>query len=314
MSRCCMADLAGVNKLPSRATARPGASGGMSDNPKMTRTCMHSNIQIHFLHLLQLHKKPSPRTMDTDIHPLIEDLTSNIDDLEESLAPLLNSALSHSTSKLPLLDKAKAYVLATYAIESLLFSSLRLNGVDAKSHAVFKELARVKEYFGKIKSAETAGTKRSTTLNKEAANRFVKHGLAGNGRYDRERAQRGASERTGAKRNLDQMATGTHTKFDEPAKRSRADTDGKDAVVVDLASSDDVSKDAAKDGEEDDDVEEVAGKRARPAPKSSKDALASLLDNADSMSDQPPGKKKKKKKRMKPKMKDMEDRRAAEMM
>src|SRR5258708_35270816 len=102
--------------------------------------------------------------MDTaELHSLVENLTSNVDDLEESLAPLLKTALSHNTSKLPLLDKAKLYVLATYAIESILFSCLRLNGVDAKSHPVFQELARVKEYFGKIKTAETAGTKRNTT-------------------------------------------------------------------------------------------------------------------------------------------------------
>jgi exosome complex protein LRP1 len=33
----------------------------------------------------------------------------------------LKSALSETSSKLPLLDKAKLYVLVTYAIESMLF-------------------------------------------------------------------------------------------------------------------------------------------------------------------------------------------------
>ena len=57
--------------------------------------------------------------MDTaDLDPLVDELKGNIDDLEESLAPLLKTSLSQSTSKLPLLDKAKAYVLTTYAIES----------------------------------------------------------------------------------------------------------------------------------------------------------------------------------------------------
>ena len=44
-----------------------------------------------------------------------------IDDLRDALEPLLATALSHHTTKLPLLDKAKLYVLVTYAIESLLF-------------------------------------------------------------------------------------------------------------------------------------------------------------------------------------------------
>jgi exosome complex protein LRP1 len=51
----------------------------------------------------------------------LEQLDDEIDDLEESLAPLLKQALSETSSKLPLLDKAKLFVLITYAIESMLF-------------------------------------------------------------------------------------------------------------------------------------------------------------------------------------------------
>jgi exosome complex protein LRP1 len=56
---------------------------------------------------------------------LLEQLDEEIDDLEESLAPLLTTALSETASKLPLLDKAKLYVLVTYAIESILFCESR---------------------------------------------------------------------------------------------------------------------------------------------------------------------------------------------
>lgn len=56
-----------------------------------------------------------------DLVPLIESLDENIDDIEEALEPLLKSALSDTTGKLPLLDKAQLYVLVTYAIESILF-------------------------------------------------------------------------------------------------------------------------------------------------------------------------------------------------
>ncbi|KAI6927478.1 hypothetical protein KC355_g16668, partial [Hortaea werneckii] len=113
--------------------------------------------------------------MDTeDLESLVEDFGGSLDDLEAALEPLLKTAISASTSKLPLLDKAKLYVLATYAIESILFSALRLNGVDAKSHPVFQDLNRVKEYFEKIKAAETTGTKRSTQVDKDAAGRFIK--------------------------------------------------------------------------------------------------------------------------------------------
>jgi hypothetical protein len=60
--------------------------------------------------------------MDTsNVLSLLEQLDDEIDDLEEALAPLIKTVLSESASKLPLLDKAKLYVLVTYAIESMLF-------------------------------------------------------------------------------------------------------------------------------------------------------------------------------------------------
>lgn len=52
---------------------------------------------------------------------LVEQLEDSIDELEECLEPLLRAALSATTKKLPLLDKAKLYVLVVYSIESLLF-------------------------------------------------------------------------------------------------------------------------------------------------------------------------------------------------
>ena len=56
-----------------------------------------------------------------DLTPLSEQLDDNIDDLEEAVNPLITNALIETASRLPLLDKAKLYVLVTYAIESVLF-------------------------------------------------------------------------------------------------------------------------------------------------------------------------------------------------
>ncbi|KAL9099890.1 MAG: hypothetical protein Q9163_004665 [Psora crenata] len=115
----------------------------------------------------------------TNLAPWIEVLGDNIDDLEEALTPLLDGPLSETTAKLPLLDKAQLYVLVTYAIESILFSYLRLNGIQAKEHPVFQELSRVKIYFEKIKAAESSGSAPKQQLDKAAAGRFVKHALVG---------------------------------------------------------------------------------------------------------------------------------------
>jgi exosome complex protein LRP1 len=55
---------------------------------------------------------------------------------------------------------------------------LRLNGVNAKEHPVFRELTRLKQYFEKIKIAEAGESKRDNlSLNKAAAGRIIKHAL-----------------------------------------------------------------------------------------------------------------------------------------
>ncbi|PGH09523.1 exosome complex protein LRP1 [Blastomyces parvus] len=131
----------------------------------------------------------------TDLTPLLEQLEDNIDDLEDVLGPLLSQPLSAATQKMPVLDKAKLHVLITYAIESMIFSYLRLQGVNPKEHPVFNELTRVKQYFAKIKAVETGPEQRTMTVDKEAAGRFIKHGLAGNDKYDLERAEREAKEK-----------------------------------------------------------------------------------------------------------------------
>ncbi|KAI0110992.1 Sas10/Utp3/C1D family-domain-containing protein [Hypoxylon sp. NC0597] len=115
-----------------------------------------------------------------NISPQLDRLDDEIDNLEEALQPILNN-VSDVANKLPLLDKAKLYVLVTYSIESMLFSSLRLNGVNAKEHPVFKELTRVRQYFEKIKNAENPPPQKpEQTLNKEAAIRFIRADLAEN--------------------------------------------------------------------------------------------------------------------------------------
>lgn len=287
--------------------------------------------------------------MDTaDLHPMLDDLAGNIDDLEESLAPLLNNALSASTSKLPLLDKAKLYVLVTYAIESLLFSYLRLNGTDAKNHPVFRELTRVKQYFEKIKLAESAGVKRNTTLDKDAAGRFVKHALAGNEKYNRERAEQMEREKAGAKRKFEDMTerVGSHIRFENMAKKMKADDDG--GLVQEEPSSDSEEEEAAQaaragqstrkskirrskleqadvsdpttvaDGStatSETDIAEKAAKRQKShvAPKAASEAFQALLKGP--IPKQEGGKRSKKKRKSRgERARELEDKRAKEMM
>jgi exosome complex protein LRP1 len=55
------------------------------------------------------------------LEPLLADLKGNIDALYEALDPILQNSISDSAGKLPVLDKAKFYVLITYTLESIIF-------------------------------------------------------------------------------------------------------------------------------------------------------------------------------------------------
>ena len=59
-----------------------------------------------------------------DLLPLLEQLDDNVDDVEEAISPLLQRSIAETSKKLPVLDKAKLYVLATYALEASIFCML----------------------------------------------------------------------------------------------------------------------------------------------------------------------------------------------
>ncbi|KAI9833283.1 MAG: hypothetical protein M1819_003677 [Sarea resinae] len=198
--------------------------------------------------------------LDTvDLRPLLERLDDKIDDLEESLEPLLKTALSESAARLPIVDKAKLYVLTTYAIESILFSYLRLNGVNAKEHAVFRELTRVKQYFEKIKRVEAGEVKRENlSLDKQAAGRFIKHALAGNDKYDLERAEQQAKERARSHIRFEQ--TSTKRKADETEGLAREPEDSSSSSSSDESES---NGDASPTGDAEDATAERPSKKQR---------------------------------------------------
>lgn len=164
-----------------------------------------------------------------DLIPLIEQLDDNVDGLEEALAPILESTVIESSKKLPVLDKAKFHVLITYALESLIFSYLRLHGVKATEHPVFRELTRVRQYFDKIKSLETEPEQRTMVLDKQAAGRFIKHGLAGNEKFDLQREEQMAKEKARAQLKASLLAKKASTTPEASSKVASSDSEDSDA-------------------------------------------------------------------------------------
>jgi hypothetical protein len=56
---------------------------------------------------------------------------------------------------------------------------IAIHGEDAKEHAVFRELTRVRQYFQKIQRVEHGGNQQNgkLKLDKEATGRIIKHSL-----------------------------------------------------------------------------------------------------------------------------------------
>ncbi|KAF3894358.1 Exosome-associated family [Trichophyton interdigitale] len=198
-------------------------------------------------------------TEASDLTPLLEQLEDSIDDIEEVLEPLLERGLTATAQKLPLLDKAKLHVLLSYSIESLIFSYLRLNDVDAKEHPVFRELNRVRQYHEKIKTLEAPPEKRTMTLDTQAAGRFIKHGLAGNDKYDLERAEREAKEKALAQLRAAQLAKmKAKVAATVPQKRSveESEMSGLDSTAVSTPEPKKSRITDPEDNDEDDEEEE----------------------------------------------------------
>lgn len=103
---------------------------------------------------------------------------------------------------------------------------LRLNGVNAKDHPVFRELTRVKQYFEKINNAESDSMNRSSmALDKAAAGRFIKHALAGNKPYGIDAEQ---NEKT---------KVGVHIKFEQVSKKRKIEDHQGAALPAQVLSS-----------------------------------------------------------------------------
>lgn len=223
----------------------------------------------------------------TDLPDLVEDLEVNIDELTAALDPLLAAPLHTTASSLPLLDKAEFYCMSAYAIEAVLFSVLKASGVNAMEHDVFKEIARLKQYNSKIKHIKDRGVMGSAEgrarLDLGAAQRFIKHGLAGNDRYDLERQERMAKEK--ARAHL--KAQNINKKFDSDGNAIESnDATPNKRSVDEVDSQEDYSDSQVLQGSEE----------AEPAPKKARvDAPDAMdIDSASASSGHNTSKKPKK--------------------
>ncbi|KAK9382568.1 uncharacterized protein V2V93DRAFT_317915, partial [Kockiozyma suomiensis] len=124
------------------------------------------------------------------IEPFFEALDSEMTLLESSISHLTKDGLAAFIADLPPMDKAKACMTLLYALNSSIFSALKVSDSFTPDHPVMSDIRRVQTYMKKVKHAEELLAGRQMQLDKPAAGRFIKHALSGNDAYDEERAQK----------------------------------------------------------------------------------------------------------------------------
>jgi len=147
-------------------------------------------------------------------------------------------------------------------------AALQLNGTNARTHPVFTEITRVKQYNEKIKLAETAKTapaKPAVSLDKAAANRFIAHGLAGNERYDREHAEQRARDNAALTKRKEYEANseslGSMARFRNVGKKRKVD--GEDEAEEEIVGEQKPGRQLELDAAEQGIARKVAKKQAR---------------------------------------------------
>ncbi|KAK9365489.1 hypothetical protein V1509DRAFT_633081 [Lipomyces kononenkoae] len=119
-------------------------------------------------------------TSTDELFPLIESLEKEMGELESSLGPITDSGLAQYTIDMAPIDKAKAYLLSLYALNSTIYSTLKIGEISTTDHDIMNDIRRVQAYMAKIKNAEELLAGRKLQLDRQAAGRFIKHALSGN--------------------------------------------------------------------------------------------------------------------------------------
>ncbi|VVC39643.1 Sas10/Utp3/C1D [Cinara cedri] len=107
-----------------------------------------------------------------------EELVTNICNLDNSIMDietLLESKMSVDYNSLSIEDKIKHDLLFAFALNSLYWMYLRLDGVDPITHNIKRELERIKTSINMAKGA--LAKKNMLRVDKEAAERIVEHAL-----------------------------------------------------------------------------------------------------------------------------------------
>ncbi|KAJ2820051.1 hypothetical protein GGI24_004605 [Coemansia furcata] len=119
----------------------------------------------------------------------VDQFTVAVDQVQRALEPILKQPLGEVLPKLSTIQRCELEALVAYSIDTLFWIFLKINGVPPKEHPVMKELQRVQRYIAKINEAKgtqsTGGSSnngRTTKVDKDAADRFIRSALSSSNR------------------------------------------------------------------------------------------------------------------------------------
>lgn len=115
------------------------------------------------------------------VQKTVDKLSSEIDNLENLLSPHIDKHISEkkfNNAK----ERAEFYTFLAYSLDSILFAYLKSQGQDTANHEIMRELERVKSYMTKVKQKgeKLEKEQRTTSVDKDAAQRIIKSALSGN--------------------------------------------------------------------------------------------------------------------------------------
>ncbi|KAJ1644749.1 hypothetical protein J3B02_005687 [Coemansia erecta] len=111
----------------------------------------------------------------------IDQLDAALHQVQQSLGPILSQPLSETLPRLSAIERCELEALIVYAIDTLFWIYLKINGVPPKEHPVMNELQRVQRYIAKVNKAKGVDEKkdeRTMRVDREAADRFIKNAIS----------------------------------------------------------------------------------------------------------------------------------------
>ena len=172
-------------------------------------------------------------TLPSEIEGPCEEFHQSLLQTDTMLKKLLAVPAEALDEKLSTLDKARLNLTLCFAVDSLFWAFLTVQGVQPRDHAVKKELDRVRQYMGKLKEIEEKEKKPEQRVNKDAAKRFVRNALwePADKEGDEESRIKSDKERSGSVNEGE--VKNTATRGTEKRKRSRSKEADDQEIVED---------------------------------------------------------------------------------